>query len=782
MYLAGVIPGPSKPSLDEINPYLGLLVDELLEFWTPGVKYSCTAKHSSPHLVRAALLPLICDILAARQVAGMGSHSSKYFCSCCLLPLENIEDLNKASWPRRTARTHRQYAEMWRDASSVDEREKIFAASGVRWSELLRLPYWDPINFTVIDSMHNLYLGLLKTHCRDIWGMSVDVDDGDATSSPKKHPKVPSAKDMAKGLSVLYHGSLAQLQKCRKAVLWYLCLERDLRRAGTVKQLSRILDDWRRRHGFPKDQVDSETLPGARQQDPTAQRESAAQRESTGQQKSTEDPEKSSGAERRSSGEKQQKSRAQESTARKEPLDATDLAKAEEHMFTGMQKALERWRKSILYALCEKASISSHSTCTANNQLTYVLGRQAFVAIREIRERMELPSWINPVPRGFGTTEHGKLSADQWHTAGTILLPVALIWLWGNDTGRKRLMLANFLDLVSAVVLAGMWTITAEHIDLFEAHMLRYLHELKKLYKEFALRPNHHLALHIPDYMRLFGPIPSWRSFVFERFNYMLQRLNTNLTFGEDCWVSLRMRANQLAAALRTSELCYRTGLDSIIRSTESFVVPEVRQGSESGKKSQLEEAVYISLSNVLNDGADGATYIDSKSASKRAGQRYLSREALQHSDIIIQGIHYRTSLTSSRDSNVQYRLHSDEAVPAVGRIRSIFTHKRKDVEGRWISEVFLAVDRLQELSADDALLDNFREYPYAGGRLYYEQLTPSVYVIRPSQIICHVARTPLTVSGISSPCVHVLALDHFLQISSLTGDIDMSLDHDDNV
>ena len=39
MYLAGVIPGPGKPSLDQINHTLSLLVTELLKFWK-GVYYT----------------------------------------------------------------------------------------------------------------------------------------------------------------------------------------------------------------------------------------------------------------------------------------------------------------------------------------------------------------------------------------------------------------------------------------------------------------------------------------------------------------------------------------------------------------------------------------------------------------------------------------------------------------------------------------------------------------------------------------------------------------------
>ena len=159
-------------------------------------------------------------------------------------------------------------------------------------------------------------------------------------------------------------------------------------------------------------------------------------------------------------------------------------------------------------------------------------GKEAFSAFRTVREAMELPSWINQVPRGFGTTEHGKLSADQWHTACTVVIPVALIWLWGCHQPRKWEMLSNFMDLVTAVVFAGLWRISPAHITVFEEHMLRYLHTFKKLFKEASIVPNHHLSLHLPAFMRLFGPVHAWRSFAFERYNYMLQSINSNLTFG----------------------------------------------------------------------------------------------------------------------------------------------------------------------------------------------------------------------------------------------------------
>lgn len=43
-------------------------------------------------------------------------------------------------------------------------------SSGIRWTELLRLPYFDPTTFVVVDPMHNLFLGLIKEHFQGILG------------------------------------------------------------------------------------------------------------------------------------------------------------------------------------------------------------------------------------------------------------------------------------------------------------------------------------------------------------------------------------------------------------------------------------------------------------------------------------------------------------------------------------------------------------------------------------------------------------------------------------
>jgi len=61
-----------------------------------------------------------------------------------------------------------------------------------------------------------------------------------------------------------------------------------------------------------------------------------------------------------------------------------------------------------------------------------------------------LPSWIDPAPPNWGSKKRGKLSADNWRVICTIHLPVTLIWLWRNESGRKKALITNFMHLVTA--------------------------------------------------------------------------------------------------------------------------------------------------------------------------------------------------------------------------------------------------------------------------------------------------------------------------------------------
>jgi hypothetical protein len=250
MYLVGIIPGPTKPSTDQINHFLKLLVDDLLPFWDPGVTFSRTAKYQDGRTIRIALIPIVCDLPAAKQVAGFSGIGSKFFCSYCLLPLYDIDNLDRSQWPPRDVEAHRKHAHSYRDAPTLEERQRVFDQFGVRWTELLRLPYWDPISFTVVESMHILYLRILRYHCRVAWRMNIDLEDGETPSGEgAKSIARPSDECMQKGVGALATGTFATLDACTKPVLFHLCQDRSLRRASTKRALIKTLLNWVRMLG-----------------------------------------------------------------------------------------------------------------------------------------------------------------------------------------------------------------------------------------------------------------------------------------------------------------------------------------------------------------------------------------------------------------------------------------------------------------------------------------------------------------------------------------------------
>ena len=69
----------------------------------------------------------------------------------------------------RDSTQHRNNAIGWRRCNSDAARKRFVKNTGVRWSELLRLPYFDPIRFIIVDPMHCLFLGIAKWIVKRIW-------------------------------------------------------------------------------------------------------------------------------------------------------------------------------------------------------------------------------------------------------------------------------------------------------------------------------------------------------------------------------------------------------------------------------------------------------------------------------------------------------------------------------------------------------------------------------------------------------------------------------------
>ena len=172
------------------------------------------------------------------------------------------------------------------------------------------------------------------------------------------------------------------------------------------------------------------------------------------------------------------------------------------------------------------------SYITARLRYNAVLGKDVMAAVWADMARTRTPSWITEAPRNWGTAERGKLSADQWRVVCTIHLPITLIWLWDGETGRKKAMLENFMDLVIAVRIANMRVTTSSQISAYNEHIQRYVSELQSLYPGENLRPTHHAALHIGDILERFGPVHSHSAPFFERYINFLHQININNQVG----------------------------------------------------------------------------------------------------------------------------------------------------------------------------------------------------------------------------------------------------------
>lgn len=174
IFLAGIIPGPTEPSLHQLNHFLSVLVEELLTLWRRGIHVAKSARRPHGCDIFAAVIPLVCDLPAARKVAGVSGHSSTHVCSFCNVKKQDLNNLDRTKWKRKTFDEHVKLATSWRDAPDITTRNVIYEQHGIRWSELLRLPYWDVTLYTVVDAMHNLYLGDLRHHCLQVLGLDIN--------------------------------------------------------------------------------------------------------------------------------------------------------------------------------------------------------------------------------------------------------------------------------------------------------------------------------------------------------------------------------------------------------------------------------------------------------------------------------------------------------------------------------------------------------------------------------------------------------------------------------
>ena len=162
--LIGLLPGPREPKND-LNTFLAPLVHELQKLWN-GMEMHINSVGVVK--LRCALLCVACDIPASRKVCGFLGHSADLGCSKCLkrfpgsVGTKDYSGFDRSKWPERNIEQHKLYIIRIRQCKTKTGRAHLESKCGSRYSILLDLPFFDPIRMTIIDPMHNLYLGSAK--------------------------------------------------------------------------------------------------------------------------------------------------------------------------------------------------------------------------------------------------------------------------------------------------------------------------------------------------------------------------------------------------------------------------------------------------------------------------------------------------------------------------------------------------------------------------------------------------------------------------------------------
>jgi hypothetical protein len=178
LLILGILPGPHEVSLHKINHYLSPIVDDLMSLWA-GITLNRTFEAQEGKKIRAALVLVSCDVPAARKICG--HVSALVSCHRCKKRANyenrqnNFAGMNDIDewFVNRDSAEFRENAHEWRRCKSDASRKRLTKTTGVRWTELLRLPYFDPIKFIVVDPMHCLFLGIARWIVKRIW-----VDEG----------------------------------------------------------------------------------------------------------------------------------------------------------------------------------------------------------------------------------------------------------------------------------------------------------------------------------------------------------------------------------------------------------------------------------------------------------------------------------------------------------------------------------------------------------------------------------------------------------------------------
>ncbi|KAI0349431.1 hypothetical protein OH77DRAFT_1580440 [Trametes cingulata] len=448
LLLTMIIPGPKETDPDQTQKYLQIIVSGLLRLWRDGV-IILTHTHPNGHRVRVILVGVFCDKPAAHKMGGFGSHAHTFFCTRDWITQgikATLAAFTHGGCPPRTDDHHRRMMREYQNCATRHAREEYAKAYGTRWSELGRLPYFDLCCMIVVDPMHNLFLGFVKTHFYHIW-IQLKIF--------RKNHEIRRLHDILANLDL--PAKLGRLPRLMgepaggslTADQWSIL-------AVVVGPLA-LTELW--------DGIEEEQLPTDFLQKRLDWIRGVAEARKAQQRA------KRSRVTRRSKG-------------KSKPKPALSQGVPESADSSGPRRSSQTRNPSAKAKACHCEGL-----------------------VLDLDDAGALP--------GSGDDDWVNADADD-----------------EDDTPLSCQLhprdLSNFLKLCKALQLLLNDHINETQLVQADALIREYCIELIELYGPDVIRPNHHYATHTPDFVRDYGPLRGFWTFLFERLNKILKSYRTN--------------------------------------------------------------------------------------------------------------------------------------------------------------------------------------------------------------------------------------------------------------
>ncbi|MBW0494734.1 hypothetical protein O181_034449 [Austropuccinia psidii MF-1] len=156
-----------------------------------------------------------------------------------------------------------------------------------------------------------------------------------------------------------------------------------------------------------------------------------------------------------------------------------------------------------------------------------------------ILEDVILPTGVGKLPKMLGASKNGRLKASDWLTLFELVIPLIVLEVFFHveepisPKSKCGQFLQNTGNLVQCTRIVSTRVVRDGHAGRFANAYARYTQSSNILFNSPTLKPNHHYALHIPQQLKLWGPLFGVAEFSGEGLIGILQKNPTNNRISE---------------------------------------------------------------------------------------------------------------------------------------------------------------------------------------------------------------------------------------------------------